>query len=51
MRGDPTGMHTQIIGYNAGSNSDADVYIRFEAAENHQKPVFPSITVLNEPKQ
>lgn len=44
--GNPSGMHTQLIGYNVGSNGDADVYINYVAEENHQDPIFPKISVL-----
>jgi hypothetical protein len=44
--GNPSGMHTQLIGYNVGSNGDADVYINYVVDENHQDPVYPTISVL-----
>ncbi len=44
--GDPAGMHSQIIGYIVGSNGDADVYVNYQEAENHQTPVNPTITLL-----
>lgn len=44
--GDPAGMHTQIIGYNVGSNGTADVYIKYNEEENHRIPVSPSISLL-----
>lgn len=44
--GDPSGMHTQIIGYIVGSNGTAEVYINYNEDENHLIPVNPSITLL-----
>jgi Flp pilus assembly protein TadG len=51
--GDTNGMHSQIIGYNVSSNGNAggnsgdeSVYINFQADENHQIPVYPSISLL-----
>ncbi|HLO27520.1 MAG TPA: Tad domain-containing protein [Anaerolineales bacterium] len=48
--GDTDGMHTQIIAYTVSSNGNAgaknQVYINYEADENHQDPVFPFISQL-----
>ena len=51
--GDANGLHTQIIGYNVSSNGNAggnsgdeSVYINFQADENHQIPVQPTISLL-----
>ncbi|NJC95797.1 MAG: hypothetical protein C3F07_17600 [Anaerolineales bacterium] len=44
--GEPSGIHTQIIGYNVTSNGNAEVYVNFKEEENHQDPVFPTITLL-----
>ncbi len=43
---DQSAMHSQVIGYIVGSNGDAEVYVSYEADENHQKPVNPCITLL-----
>lgn len=44
--GEASGLHTQIIGYIVSSNGNAEVYINYDAAENHQEPVYPTITLL-----
>jgi hypothetical protein len=44
--GDPSGMHTQIIGYIVGSNGNAEVYINYDEDENHTIPINPVITLL-----
>lgn len=48
--GDTNGMHTQIIAYTVSSNGNAgdnnEVYINYKASENHQEPVYPTISVL-----
>lgn len=44
--GDPAGMNTQIVGYIVGSNGNAEVYINYEAEDNHLTPIEPNITLL-----
>lgn len=44
--GNPSGMHTQIIGYNVTSNGNAEVYVNYNEDENHQNPEYPNITLL-----
>ena len=44
--GESSGIHTQIIGYIVSSNGNAEVYINYQADENHQEPVDPSIQLL-----
>ncbi len=43
---DQSAMHSQVIGYIVGSNGNAEVYVNYEADENHHSPVHPSITLL-----
>jgi hypothetical protein len=43
---DQSAMHSQVIGYIVGSNGTAEVYVRYQANENHLSPVNPSITLL-----
>jgi hypothetical protein len=43
--GEPSGVHTQIIGYNISSNGNAEVYINYNPNPNLQEPVDPSITL------
>jgi len=43
--GEPSGVHTQIIGYNISSNGNAEVYINYNPNPNLQQPVDPSITL------
>jgi Flp pilus assembly protein TadG len=43
---DQSAMHSQIIGYIVGSNGNAEVYVSYDADENHHNPVNPSITLL-----
>jgi len=44
--GEPSGIHTQIIGYNVSSNGNAEVYINFEDDDNHLDTYYPNITLL-----
>jgi Flp pilus assembly protein TadG len=43
---DQSAMHSQIISYIVGSNGNAEVYVNYEADENHHTPVNPSITLI-----
>jgi hypothetical protein len=43
--GEPSGIHTQIIGYNISSNGNAEVYVNYNPNPNLQEPVDPSITL------
>jgi hypothetical protein len=43
--GEPSGILTQIIGYNISSNGNAEVYIKYNPNPNLQEPVDPSITL------
>jgi Flp pilus assembly protein TadG len=43
---DQSAMHSQVIGYIVGSNGNAEVYVNYQADENHRQPVNPSITLL-----
>ena len=43
---DQSAIHSQVIGYIVGSNGDAEVYVNYQADENHKAPVNPSITLL-----
>ena len=43
--GEPSGIHTQLIGYNISSNGNAEVYINYNPNPNLQEPVDPSITL------
>jgi hypothetical protein len=43
--GDPSGMHTQLIAHVVGSNGNADVYVNYNAEENHQIPYHPNISL------
>jgi hypothetical protein len=43
--GDPSGMHTQLIAHVVGSNGNADVYVKYNAEENHQIPYHPNISL------
>ena len=43
---DQSAIHSQVIGYIVGSNGDAEVYVNYQADENHKVPVNPSITLL-----
>jgi hypothetical protein len=44
--GEASGLHSQVIGYIVGSNGTADVLIDYQVDENHQNPVYPTITML-----
>ena len=44
--GESSGIHTQIIAYDVTSNGNAEVYINFQANENHQEPVDRTIQLL-----
>jgi Flp pilus assembly protein TadG len=44
--GEASGIHTQIIGYIVSSNGNAEVYVNYQADENHLDPVYPTISVL-----
>ena len=44
--GEANGIHTQIIGYNVSSNGTADIYVNYEIEENHENPVYPTISIL-----
>ena len=44
--GHADGMHTQLIGWIVGSNGTADTYVNYDAEENHQIPISPSISIL-----
>jgi putative Flp pilus-assembly TadE/G-like protein len=37
--------HSQLIGYNVSSNGSGDVYIDYQADENHQNPYEPFVTL------
>lgn len=43
--GEPSGIHTQIIGYNITSNGDAEVYINYNPNPDLQEPINPTITL------
>lgn len=43
--GEPSGIHTQIIGYNITSNGNAEVYINYNPNPNLQTPIDPTITL------
>jgi hypothetical protein len=38
-------MHSQLIGYNVSSNGNGDVYINYQADENHQNPYEPTVSL------
>lgn len=44
--GEADGIHTQLIGYNVSSNGDAEVYINYQIDENHENPVYPTVSIL-----
>jgi Flp pilus assembly protein TadG len=44
--GEAEGIHTQVIGYNVTSNGNAETYINYEIEDNHQIPVYPTISLL-----
>lgn len=43
--GEPSGIHTQIIGYNITSNGNAEVYINYNPNPNLQNPINPTISL------
>jgi hypothetical protein len=43
--GEPSGIHTQIIGWNVSSNGNAEVYINYNPNPDLMTPIDPTITL------
>jgi len=43
---DQSAIHSQIIGYIVGSNGNAEVYVNYQADENHLDPFEPTISLI-----